>query len=225
LERATQKCPNCILKKGGVDILRSVAVYDDGAKRLVLPFKHSGKLRVSRFLSATLTGCLLSVPSSGSIVPFAGEGVPRSGGVVVKKFPSKVEGCPALPGGVVGAYPNSTLLLPVPLSYIRQFRRGYNQAAVLARLVGRSTGIPVVYDAVRRAHRPDQGHKNEAERRKNLSGVFTITKPEIITGKRVIVIDDVVTSGATLDELSKTLRRAGAKEIIAISFARVLRQT
>jgi len=115
------------------------------------------------------------------------------------------------------------LVMPVPLSYQRLWKRGYNQAALLARPVARHLNVPMDVDSVRRIHRADMGHKNAAARRKNIRGVFRVARPENIKGKTILLVDDVVTTGATLYELRRTLKRAGAKAVYAVAFCRVVR--
>lgn len=126
-------------------------------------------------------------------------------------------------GGVLGsavAEP-ADLIIPMPLSSQRLRERGFNQALEIARGVGRMTGIPVVADACRKIMetRP-QAALPWKERTKNIRGAFVCDAD--LSGKRVAVIDDVMTSGATVNELARNLRRAGAAHISAWVVARTL---
>ena len=119
---------------------------------------------------------------------------------------------------------NSALLvLPVPLAFRRLWHRGYNQAALLAQPIAKSLGADTDYDSVRRKYRKDMGHKNAAERAKNIRGVFSVLRPERIRGRRILLVDDVRTTGATFDELAKVLKKAGAAWVGGIAFCRTVR--
>lgn len=111
------------------------------------------------------------------------------------------------------------LILPVPLHRWRLAWRGYNQAGEVARHLGRLTGIPVDPRAARRLRpTPDQIGLTAVERRRNLRGAFHISKP--LDGLHVALLDDVMTTGATLSELARACRKAGAARIEAWAVAR-----
>lgn len=98
--------------------------------------------------------------------------------------------------------------------------RGYDQAELLAYEVGKALGLPVLR-TVDKSHRPAQsGIEGEAERRANLLGAYTALRPERFQGKTVLLVDDVVTSGATLSECAKTLLLAGAGEVFCVTLAK-----
>jgi len=113
------------------------------------------------------------------------------------------------------------LIVPLPLSRTRLRQRGFNQALEIARVVSRSARIPL---AVRICRRVRDGAPQAAlpwdERRKNIRGAFVCDAD--LTGQRVAVIDDVLTTGATLDEIAKILKRAGAFEVYGWVVARTL---
>ena len=107
-------------------------------------------------------------------------------------------------------------LVPVPLSPHRLQRRGYNQAQLLAEAVACHTGIPVLsvlYRSGRRREGGPQSLKDVAQRRRSVRGAFTVVEPAAIRDLVLAVVDDVYTTGATLDEAARTLRRAGAREV------------
>jgi len=112
------------------------------------------------------------------------------------------------------------VLLPVPLHGKRLRERGYNQSALLARELGKLTGIPVdVNSLVRRSHTTPQARTTSVEeRRENVAGAFAGTA-EKIKGKGVILIDDVTTSGATLNACATTLKSAGAASVWGLVMA------
>lgn len=116
------------------------------------------------------------------------------------------------------------LLIPVPLHRRRFWGRRFNQAGELAKAISRDTGIPVAHEALRRvkATRSQVG-LNSAERARNLSGAFRPAPAavEAVKGRRIVLIDDVMTTGATLNSAARVLRRAGAVEVDALVFALV----
>jgi ComF family protein len=116
------------------------------------------------------------------------------------------------------------LQLPVPLHWTRLFARRYNQVAVLAHAIAKAGGPPVAVDCLTRRRRtPSQGHKNASARRRNVAGAFAVRHPDKIRGKRVVLIDDVLTTGATVEECARVLKRAGAARVDVLTLARVVR--
>lgn len=112
-------------------------------------------------------------------------------------------------------------LLPMPLHPTRLAQRGFNQAAEIARRLSPLTGIPWLGDACLRVRNtPSQAGLDLKARQRNLRGVFDCTKD--LTGKRVALIDDVMTSGSSLNELARVVRKAGALEVHAWVLARTL---
>lgn len=109
----------------------------------------------------------------------------------------------------------------VPLSRKHRRRRGYDQAELLARRVGELSGIPVVEGLEKiRETATQSGIEKPSERRANVLGAYQV-KPEVdLSGKRVVLVDDVVTSGATLAECASCLRMAGVESVAALTFAR-----
>jgi ComF family protein len=114
-------------------------------------------------------------------------------------------------------------IVPMPLSPARLSARGFNQAQEIARVVSRATGIPLAAHACRRVRdsAPQVALPWKA-RAKNIRGAFVCDAD--LAGKRVAVVDDVLTTGATLNELARNLRKAGASEIQGWVVARTLKQ-
>jgi ComF family protein len=118
------------------------------------------------------------------------------------------------------------LLVPVPLHRWRLLKRRYNQAMLLAKITGKQSGIPVAHHVLQRKRATEsQGHKTAAERKANLRDAFTIAPQDItqITGKNIVLIDDVYTSGATIEECTKILLQAGAAQVDVLCLAKVVR--
>ncbi|MDA8050720.1 MAG: ComF family protein [Rhodospirillales bacterium] len=116
------------------------------------------------------------------------------------------------------------VLVPVPLHRRRLFARRYNQAALLARALARRSGLPVVPDAlIRRRATSSLGELAAAERVAELAGAFAVraSRARAIRGRRVVLIDDVLTSGATANACTEALREAGAGAIDVLAAARV----
>jgi ComF family protein len=120
------------------------------------------------------------------------------------------------------------VLVPVPLHRARQFSRRYNQSAELARALGRLTGLPVdpVLVLRRKNTRQQVGLSGDA-RRRNVAGAFAPHPDALLRlrGRRAIIVDDVITTGATVKAVTRALRSAGADRIDVISFARVVTGT
>ena len=112
------------------------------------------------------------------------------------------------------------LLVPVPLHPARLRERGYNQAVELARPVGRRLGLPVADAARRTRATPGQAGLSAKERRRNVRGSFEAVAPNRLKGKRVAIVDDVFTTGATATEMANCLKRAGAASILIWTLAR-----
>lgn len=112
------------------------------------------------------------------------------------------------------------LILPVPLHPAREWERGFNQALLLADFVGRALRLPVLARGVSRV-RPTlpQAGLRVRERWRNVHGAFQVTAEEALRGKRVLVVDDVLTSRATAESLSQALREAGCLDIFVLAVA------
>lgn len=115
------------------------------------------------------------------------------------------------------------VVMPVPLATRRLWKRGYNQAALLARPIAKRLNAETDYDSVRRKFRPDMGHKGVKSRKRNIAGVFRVRRPDLVRGRRILLVDDVHTTGATFEELAKVLKKAGAKWVGGITFCRTIR--
>lgn len=112
------------------------------------------------------------------------------------------------------------LLIPVPLHRHRHRERTYNQAELLARSAARASNFPIAADAVVRVkNTKSQTTLSAIDREINVKGAFVIQKPETVRNKAVIIVDDVVTTGATTNEIAKLLLTAGAKRVCAVCIA------
>jgi ComF family protein len=110
-------------------------------------------------------------------------------------------------------------LVPVPLHWVRRWRRGFNQAEVLARAVGRRHGLPVLSRVLRRVRATPRQHGDFEARRRNLRHAFLARVD--VAGRRLLLVDDVFTTGATADACAATLLQAGAAAVGVLTLARV----
>ena len=111
-------------------------------------------------------------------------------------------------------------IVPVPLHPARIRARGFQPAGVLARAVARRLGVPLLRERLGRVRdTPSQTGRGRAERRRNVAGCFALVSPAPLP-PRLWLVDDVVTTGATLGEAARVLRRAGVREIGAVCIAR-----
>ncbi len=159
-----------------------------------------------------------------SAFPFAGQ---LREAVHAFKYQRQTSLAPFLAGAMADAWrrygsPASPpdLIVPVPLHWLREISRGYNQAGLLAGCLGRELRRPAV-NALRRRRRTSQQARLHFEQRlKNISGAFMVKKPSIIAGRSLLLVDDVFTTGATLSAATTALLDAGAAAVYVITAAR-----
>ena len=112
-------------------------------------------------------------------------------------------------------------IVAMPSTFLHRVDRGFNQCAYLARALAKRLGKPYVPFALRRKGRPKrQGGLSEEERRTNVIGTFGVLRPRAISGKTVMVVDDIMTTGSTLSECAAELKRTGAVRVWCVTVAR-----
>jgi ComF family protein len=115
------------------------------------------------------------------------------------------------------------VIMPVPLHIQKLREREFNQSLLLADHIGRSLDIPVAYaNLVRTAPTPPQTTLSRKSRQKNLRRAFAVRRPDAIVNKCVLLIDDVFTTGTTVNECAKALRRAGSADVFALTLSRTV---
>jgi ComF family protein len=117
------------------------------------------------------------------------------------------------------------IVAPVPLHWRRMWARRFNQSAMLARLVAEPRGLPVSYSALKRVKAtPQQVGLSKTQRAANVQGAFRVDAAgkTDIARRNVVLVDDVLTSGATVDACARVLLRAGARQVDVLVFARVV---
>ena len=125
---------------------------------------------------------------------------------------------------LVGPLPENALLIPVPLHRWRVATRGFNQSVLVAREIGRTQGLPVAADLLRRTRAtPPLKGMSFSQRRRTVAGAFAVRDKAALAGRTILLIDDVLTTGSTANACARALRRAGAARVELLCWARVVR--
>lgn len=171
---------------------------------------------------ATCGACLERPPAFDGIFAVLAYDFPVDALIHAFKYGGRLELAPALGEAFAAAgAPAADVLVPMPLAPRRLRERGFNQALELARFVSRRHGIPILPGACRRvSDTPPQAALPWRERARNVRGAFVCDTA--LNGLRVAVVDDVVTTGATLNEIARTLREVGAVSVVGWALARTL---
>ncbi len=175
-------CPRCRERLPAFREARAAFRYDEGAKRLILPFKHGDRTHLAGPLARQMA---------------------RAGAPLLAR---------------------AEVIAPVPAHWQRLLARRYDQAALLARALGRIAARPAVPDLLRRTRRtPPLGDKGALERALTVEGAFAVSRPGLamLAGRQVLLVDDVMTSGATADACARALLAAGAAAVDVLAAARV----
>ena len=173
-------CTPCLTRAPGFAVARAALRYDEGAKRLILPFKHADRTEMAAPLARLMA---------------------RAGGDLLQA---------------------ADILVPVPVHWRRLIARRYDQAALLAQRLGRLSGRRVVPDVLRRTRATvPLGDKGAAERAALVADAFSVARPARVAGQRVLLVDDVMTSGATAEACAQALLGAGAARVEVLAAARV----
>lgn len=123
-----------------------------------------------------------------------------------------------------GILPVDAVIVPVPAHRWRLWRRGFNQAALLAQQMARQGGHGLAIDALERVKpTPLTKGLTRRQRQKNVAGAFRVARPDTVRGRHVVLVDDVMTTGATVSACAVKLKRAGARHVEVLTFARTLR--
>lgn len=175
-------CDRCAIRTPAYRAARAAFRYGEGAKRLILPFKHGDRTELARPLARHMA---------------------RAGAPLLAR---------------------ADLIVPVPVHWRRLVGRRYDQAALLAQALGRLSGLAVMPDLLRRVRATEAlGGKGAAERAATVEGVFAVSRPGArrLPGRQVLLVDDVMTSGATAEACAVALLAAGAAAVDVLAAARV----
>jgi ComF family protein len=116
------------------------------------------------------------------------------------------------------------MVVPMPLHWLRRWKRGFNQAGLLSGLLAKQLGVPSAPVVRRVKSTAPQAGLTVAQRRDNLSGAFRVRDRATVAGKQVLLIDDVLTTGATVNACAAVLKRAGARRVTVLTVARADRR-
>lgn len=120
--------------------------------------------------------------------------------------------------------PPADMIMPVPLHRWRLLQRRYNQSGLIAAALGRVAGKTVMHDGLMRTRAtPSQGHLKAGERARNVKNAFAVRPGADVTGKNILLIDDVYTTGSTVSECARALKDSGAAVVNVLTLARVVR--
>ncbi|MBQ3696040.1 MAG: ComF family protein [Alphaproteobacteria bacterium] len=171
-------CAKCLSSPPLFEKARSVVIYDDMARKLILPFKHGDRLDLS---------------------PLFVKMMANTGAQLIQ---------------------SSDLIVPVPLHRLRLLKRKYNQSALLAQGLAKHFHKEYIPDALQRIRfTPKQGKLSPEQRKKNVANAFRVKPHLSIQDKSILLIDDVLTTGATANECAKILLKAGATKVCLLTFA------
>ncbi len=142
------------------------------------------------------------------------------------KFSDRTDHAPALARWMNRAgsdlLEQADVLVPVPLHRWHLIERTYNQSTLLVRHLSRLSGVVAAFHVLRRTKAtPRQGNLSASARRRNVAGAFGVHRKELVDEKRIVLVDDVLTTGATLDACARALKNSGAKSVDALIVGRV----
>lgn len=108
-----------------------------------------------------------------------------------------------------GLYGDVDVVVPVPLHFLKRIKRGYNQSEYIARAIAQTLALPVdTRNVVRRVHNSSQTRRAKSERWENVEGIFAVRHAERLSGRHILLVDDVLTTGATIISCAEAIYRA-----------------
>jgi len=200
-------CGNCREKPPPFDMAISAGRYAGALAEAIKLFKYKKKIQLGKRLTEQ---ALKSSLVDRTLQDFQGQGGPDT-----------VWGYPACRAGT--AISAQTVIIPVPL-YVKRLReREFNQSAIIGSVIGKIFGLPVAANAlVRHRHTRPQVELDGKERKENVIGAFSVEDRTVIEGKEIILVDDVYTSGSTINECAKVLKKNGADKVYVVTIARMV---
>ena len=190
---------------------RSAAEYDGALREAVHRLKYDGRRVLAQVLGEMLAGAMLDGAGSERGSPLS---EPTAEDADTATEPPQP---PAIP------FDRLSLILPVPLHPVRTRERGFNQAELLCGPLSRRIGVPIAIHCLQRVKlNAPQVSVPAKLRRANVRGAFAVNDPAAVTGRTVVIFDDVWTTGATLLECARVVRGAGASEVYLLSLCRAV---
>ena len=211
-------CPSCRRTKS-LNGLYSATSYDNYIiKKLIYQFKYSHVKELAKPLSSLIINNLINLNKHLGPVEKIGNGEKRR-----KEKRSSVWEIPLKPASQLFNWKNFSefILIPIPLYKKKLKERGFNQSEEIAKELSKIFKIPVFNNVLIKTRQTlSQAKLNKEEREKNIKGTFSCQQKEIINGKKILLVDDVFTTGSTMEEGAITLKSAGAKQVWGIVIAR-----
>lgn len=200
-------CGNCSEKPPSFDVAVSAGRYAGALAKAIKLFKYKKKVQLGKRLTElALQSSLIERTLQNAHNPIAAK---------------TVWGYPAHRADT--AVSAQTVIIPVPLHVKRLRKREFNQSAIIGSVIGKTYGIPVAANTLmRHRHTRPQVELDGRDRKENVAGAFSVENLKIIEGKEIILIDDVYTSGSTINECSKVLKKNGAEKVSVITIARMV---
>ncbi|MPL97851.1 hypothetical protein SDC9_44046 [bioreactor metagenome] len=200
------KCPGC---RGGVDVHGSWCGACLG--RVLVPREISVQLHRLRHLDSCLAVC----DYSGGVKRVIHDMKFRQ----AEKYARPLEGLLEM-GLASGRISSHDLVIPVPLHAERLKERGYNQNNLIFKDWAERQGLVWCSDnLIRTRPTQPQWELKLSERRQNIKDAFIVTRPDDVSGKSILLVDDIITSGTTMDECAKALKRSGARTVCGLALA------
>lgn len=216
---AHQRCHRCVHTPPSFDRTLAVTDYVPPVDRLILDLKFRAQLP----LAAALGGLLARLLTGGDLAmgdTCAGTAGPAAAQQALMRVANAASAADRGTASATSAA-STLLLLPVPLSTERLAERGFNQALELARPLANTLRLPITADACARIRdTAAQASLPMSERRVNMRSAFAVLQPQAVAGKGILVVDDVMTTGHTLDALAACLKRHGATHVCNLVIAR-----
>jgi predicted amidophosphoribosyltransferase len=210
--RAGPLCPSCRQSPRLPFVLgRSAAAYEGPLRQAVHRLKYDGKRVLGSVLGEVLAHAMLDGDGARPAGATGEPDLERAGGQSQSPEP------PPIPFGKL------SLIVPVPLHPVRARERGFNQAELLCGALSQRSGVPIAVHCLERVRlHPPQVAVPTSQRRANVRGAFAVSDPAAVSERAVLVFDDVWTTGATLLECARVLRRAGASAVYLLSLCRAV---
>lgn len=199
-------CGSCREKPPPFDMAVSAGRYSGTLAEAIKLFKYNKKIQLGRRL---IEQALKSSSVESTLQNLHNPDTPEI-----------VWGCPAFRADT--AVSAQTLIIPVPLHTKRLREREFNQSAIIGSVLGKKYGLPMAASAlVRHRYTKPQVELDASERKENVTGAFSVEDRTMIEGKKVILVDDVYTSGSTLNECTRVLKKNGADKVYVVTIARM----
>lgn len=216
-----EKCPVCLKQSND----HAIAPICTDCWQEIRPYQGPGCQKCGRPLvsgqSLVCGDCIAEEPSFKPAVSYGlYDGTLRKAINLLKYYGLKRLSKPLSDFLLQREIPDADLIIPVPLHEKSLRHREFNQSALLANYIAKNAGVPLILDCLIKAK--DTAHQvglHSRERRKNIKNAFAVKNRAVIKGKSILIIDDVITTGATIRECSRVLAKAGAGDIHVMTLA------